>query len=183
MSMKKINNKSFTIAELLIVVAIIMVLIAIAIPILLDKVESSREAYDIHTMRQAASVVVEFAYQGVVNEETAQAAGLKWWYNGGNGTNAAGVYSPWSGTFLPIASKDVKKGYGKGTKRNTKKDYFYMGREMYKSSEDYTNAVVMVAVYPNDHIDVYWKNVKTGNYVGGQVGANDPKYSIRINLN
>jgi type II secretory pathway pseudopilin PulG len=180
--MKKINNKSFTIAELLIVVAIIMVLVAIAIPILSDKVELSREAYDIHTMRQAASVAVEFAYQGVMNEETAQSVGLKWWYNGGNGTNAAGVYDPWSGRFLPIASKDAKKGYGKGTKRNTKKDYFYMGREMYKSSEDYTNAVVMVAVYPNDHIDVYWKNVKTGNYVGGQVGANDPKYSIRINI-
>lgn len=46
----------------------------------------------------------------------------------------------------------------------------------------------MIAIYPlgnNRHVDIYWKNVtgdNTGQYVGGQVKANDPKYSIRIPL-
>ena len=43
--MKK-NNKGFTLAELLIVVAIIAVLVAIAIPIFTTQLEKSREATD-----------------------------------------------------------------------------------------------------------------------------------------
>ena len=39
------NKKGFTMAELLIVVAIIAVLVAIAIPIINSKLEKSREAY------------------------------------------------------------------------------------------------------------------------------------------
>ena len=41
------------------VVAIIAVLVAIAIPIFNKQLEKSREAYDIATMRQAASAAVE----------------------------------------------------------------------------------------------------------------------------
>lgn len=33
----------------------------------------------------------------------------------------------------------------------------------------------------NPHIDAYWKNSK-GDYIGGKYAANDPKYSIRINI-
>lgn len=51
---------------------------------------------------------------------------------------------------------------------------------------DYTNAVVMVSIYPkgnNKHIDIYWKDVKTGKYIGGNgANNNDPKYSIRFDL-
>lgn len=177
------NNKGFTLAELLITVAIIMVLIAIAIPILNNKLEISKEAYDIYIMRQAASIAVDFYYQGVEDEESTNKAGLKWWDNGLNGSNAAGVYNPGSGTFSSISSKDAKKGYGKGTKKNTNKIYTYLEDiQIYNSSEDYTNAVILVSIYPNDHIDVYWKNIKDGKYIGGQAKANDPKYSIRIDL-
>ena len=48
--MKK-NNKGFTLAELLIVVAIIAVLVAIAIPIFNSQLEKSREATDIANIR------------------------------------------------------------------------------------------------------------------------------------
>ena len=48
--MKK-NNKGFTLAELLIVVAIIAVLVAIAIPIFTSQLEKSREATDAANIR------------------------------------------------------------------------------------------------------------------------------------
>ena len=48
--MKK-NNKGFTLAELLIVVAIIAVLVAIAIPIFTSQLEKSREAVDEANLR------------------------------------------------------------------------------------------------------------------------------------
>ena len=55
--MKK-NNKGFTLAELLIVVAIIAVLVAIAIPIFTTQLEKSREATDIANVRSAYAQMV-----------------------------------------------------------------------------------------------------------------------------
>ena len=51
--MKKNNNKGFTLAELLIVVAIIAVLTAIAIPIFSAQLEKSRQATDLANVRAA----------------------------------------------------------------------------------------------------------------------------------
>lgn len=182
--MKKGNRKKgYTLAELLIVVAIIAVLVAIVIPVIRKQVEKSREAYDIYTMRQAASLATEFYYKGATTKEGAEAAGLRWWDNGGKNSNASGVYNPGSGTFSPISSKEAKKSYGKGTKVNTGAVYTYSGdRKIYAPGEDYTNAVVLVSIYPEGHIDVYWKDIKTGKYIGGQPKENEPQYSLRIDF-
>lgn len=51
--MKKKNQKGFTLAELLIVVAIIAVLVAIAIPVFTKRLEASRETTDIANLRSA----------------------------------------------------------------------------------------------------------------------------------
>ena len=51
--MKKNNKKGFTLAELLIVVAIIAVLVAIAIPVFTSQLEKSREATDKANLRSA----------------------------------------------------------------------------------------------------------------------------------
>ena len=51
--MKKTNKKGFTLAELLVVVAIIAVLVAIAIPIFTSQLEKSREATDVANIRAA----------------------------------------------------------------------------------------------------------------------------------
>ncbi len=51
--MRKNNKKGFTLAELLIVVAIIAVLVAIAIPVFTSQLEKSREATDKANLRSA----------------------------------------------------------------------------------------------------------------------------------
>ena len=58
-SMKKMNNrKGFTLAELLIVVAIIAVLVAVAIPVFTAQLEKAREATDIANVRSAYAEVM-----------------------------------------------------------------------------------------------------------------------------
>ena len=49
----KRNKKGFTLAELLIVVAIIAVLVAVAIPVFTEQLEKSREATDVANLRSA----------------------------------------------------------------------------------------------------------------------------------
>ncbi len=177
----------FTLMEMLVVVAIIGVLVVIAIPVLNAQLEKSRETYDVYTMRQAASLAVKYYYEGVRDEQSATAAKLKWNKIGGeNEHNAYGVYNPTTGELEYKGSKEAEKAYGKGTKQQTGSTYTYGDREIYRTEEDYTNAVVLVSIYPegnNKHIDVYWKNIKNGQYIGKDAGANIPKYSIRIDLN
>ena len=61
--MKK-NNKGFTLAELLIVVAIIAVLVAIAIPVFTSQLEKAREATDAANIRSAYAEVMVAAVSG-----------------------------------------------------------------------------------------------------------------------
>ena len=55
------NKKGFTLAELLIVVAIIAVLTAIAIPVFTRQLEKSRESTDLSNARAAYAEVSAFA--------------------------------------------------------------------------------------------------------------------------
>ena len=59
--MKKNNNKGFTLMEMLIVVAIIAVLVAIAIPVFTNQLEKSREATDAANIRSAYAEVMACA--------------------------------------------------------------------------------------------------------------------------
>lgn len=54
---KKLNKKGFTLAELLVVVAIIGVLVAISIPIFTTQLEKAREATDAANIRAAYAEV------------------------------------------------------------------------------------------------------------------------------
>ena len=70
---KKRNNKGFTLAELLIVVAIIAVLVAIAIPIFTNQLEKSKEATDVANIRDyyaeiSTALVGDELDYGKVNE-------------------------------------------------------------------------------------------------------------------
>ena len=70
--MKKNNKKGFTLAELLIVVAIIAVLVAIAIPVFTSQLEKSREATDLSNIRSAyAEVVTAILTDDLANSKVA----------------------------------------------------------------------------------------------------------------
>ena len=72
--MKKNNNKGFTLAELLIVVAIIAVLTAIAIPVFTQQLEKAREATDGSNIRaKYAEIMVEV----LANDTTAISSGYE----------------------------------------------------------------------------------------------------------
>ena len=61
------KNKGFTLAELLIVVAIISVLVAISIPIFSSQLEKSREATDLANVRAAYAEIMAEANTGDTN--------------------------------------------------------------------------------------------------------------------
>lgn len=65
--MKKNNKKGFTLAELLIVVAIIAVLVAISIPIFTSQLEKARDATDQANIRSAYSEVVVQVLDGTIS--------------------------------------------------------------------------------------------------------------------
>lgn len=72
----KNNRKGFTLAELLIVVAIIAVLVAIAIPVFTGQLEKAREATDAANIRSAyATLVADYLENGAaksIDVEVAQ---------------------------------------------------------------------------------------------------------------
>ena len=61
--MRRKDNKGFTLAELLIVVAIIGVLVAISIPIFSKQLEKSRDATSVANLRSAYSQAMSYAIQ------------------------------------------------------------------------------------------------------------------------
>jgi len=68
--MKIRRNKGFTLAELLIVVAIIAVLVAISIPIFNSQLEKARQAVDLSNMRSAKSAAIsEWLTSGATEEK------------------------------------------------------------------------------------------------------------------
>jgi len=67
--MKKNNNKGFTLAELLIVVAIIAVLVAIAIPIFNSQLEKAREATDVANIRDAYAEIAVAMIDGGLTKD------------------------------------------------------------------------------------------------------------------
>lgn len=71
--MKKNNKKGFTLAELLIVVAIIAVLVAIAIPVFTAQLEKSKEATDQANIRSAYAEVMTSALTDIGSTSTAGA--------------------------------------------------------------------------------------------------------------
>ena len=64
--MKKNEKKGFTLAELLIVVAIIAVLVAISIPIFNSQLEKARKAVDMQNARNIESALMAAFTDGTI---------------------------------------------------------------------------------------------------------------------
>lgn len=138
--MKKLTNKKgFTLAELLVVVAIIAVLVAVSIPIFTSKLEKAREATDIANMRAAkAAAVTEY-----LNDTVA----VTKYYDAKNGTL--------------VDAKDNITGYGKGTTANA--GTYFVGEsssttsKSYDPAESYADKVIKVSVTAEGIVTFAWE--------------------------
>jgi len=131
------NKKGFTLAELLVVVAIIAVLVAVSIPIFTAKLEKSRETTDIANMRAAkAAATVEL----LANEDSTGAT-----VSSGSKTE---YYNIETGKLVAAAPKT----YGKGTTKDGKVTY-----AGYDSTKAYTASDISVTIdYDKDTVTVGW---------------------------
>ena len=92
--MKK-NNKGFTLAELLIVVAIIAVLVAIAIPVFTGQLEKARESTDISNCRAYYSEITAALLTGDLDaaNSTTSVQGLTATSSGAKGVAAGSTFT------------------------------------------------------------------------------------------
>lgn len=110
--MKNMNKKGFTLAELLIVVAIIAVLTVVAVPIFTTQLEKSREETDIANMREAKAAAAA-AY--LADEEVKNAAGTSGTKVGpSQSATSSAVY--WDAAKGQLVADKPTTTYGKGTK-------------------------------------------------------------------
>ena len=93
--MKKNNNKGFTLAELLIVVAIITVLVAIAIPIFTGQLEKARESTDMSNCRAYYAEITAALLTGDLDaaNSTTSVQGLTATSSGAKGVAAGSTFT------------------------------------------------------------------------------------------
>lgn len=128
--MKKLTNrKGFTLAELLVVVAIVAVLVAISIPIFTSQLEKARESTDVANMRAAKAEAVS-AY---LSDEI------------------TGTYKYDADNGKLVASDAKVTGYGKGTTKDGNTKY-----GTYDSKTAYTDKVVQVVVTADGDVAITW---------------------------
>ena len=100
---KKLTKKGFTLAELLIVVAILAILVAVSIPIFTSKLHDAKDSTDLANIRAAkAAAVAEYMS---VDEPKGDAV---FWYDAKNGTVQQKTTT--------LTATTIKPGYNQCTK-------------------------------------------------------------------
>ncbi len=127
---KKLNKKGFTLAELLIVVAIIAVLVAVSVPIFSSKLEKAREATDVANMRAAKAAAAAL----YLSDESEVSKDKPYYYDADNG--------------VLKSEKTGIKGYGQGTKTEGGITY----GDYYKDTEECKGFIVEVTITPPEDI-------------------------------
>ena len=133
--MKKImkKNEGFTLAELLIVVAIIAVLVAVSIPIFTGKLEKSREATDIANLRAAKAAAVS-AYLSSDKVDGNQLGNKQ----------SADVTLYYDADAGELVSTPPTTSYGKGTTTVGDSDNTALGYDPSKAAADYVTVKIAV---------------------------------------
>ena len=98
---KKLTKKGFTLAELLIVVAILAILVAVSIPIFTGKLDDARKATDDANVRAAKAAAVA-AYMS--EADPGSAAAITYYYDAANGNVSK--------------TNNLTKGYNKAKQNN-----------------------------------------------------------------
>lgn len=128
---KKLNKKGFTLAELLIVVAIIAVLVVVSVPIFSSKLEKAREAADVANMRaaKAAAAALYLSDEGSVSKDN------PYYYDADNG--------------VLKSKKDGIKGYGQGTATQGGITY----GDYYSDNKVCKGQIITVTIIPPEKVD------------------------------
>jgi type IV pilus assembly protein PilA len=148
---KQKQNSGFTLAELLIVIAIIGVLVAVSIPIFSNQLEKSREATDMANLRSAKAAAIVAVISGEIEDGTPIKDQTNYWYN-----IQTGKYQ----------TAELASGYGKGITRG---NYYYSTKTGgansnnpygYNSGTDYSNACIEMSYEETNgvkRIRIYFK--------------------------
>ena len=78
---KRLNKKGFTLAELLIVVAIIAILVAIAVPIFTNQMKKARIARDEANVRSAKAIAINWLLSDADDAVTALSTKTSWTFD------------------------------------------------------------------------------------------------------
>lgn len=127
---KKLNKKGFTLAELLIVVAIIAVLVVVSVPIFSSKLEKAREAADVANMRAARAAAASM----YLTESSADYSDALY-YDAENG--------------VLKKEKSGINGYGQGTKTQGGVTY----GEYYKDDKECEGQIIEVTIKAPEKVD------------------------------
>ena len=150
MKRKERKENGFTLAELLIVVAIIAVLAVIAIPVFGSRLENAREETDIANMRSAKAAAVAMYLSGEdLENQTLTSTGTTCYFDAASGMLVA----------------DVPVGYGRGTATDGGCEDFYMvvnpSETVAQATYSGTSAVAVkyIKVFMNDTgtIQLVWE--------------------------
>lgn len=155
--MKKIKKKGFTIAELLVVVAIIGILVAVSIPIFTGQLEKAREATDIANLRAAKAAGIAAVISGQLEDGTKIEAGKDYWYNIDTGKYQTSQLSSGYGKGTSAGSYYYSKGE-KGS--NCNNEYGYNSTTAYKDgaiemSYEETNGTKTIRIYFKEYNKIY----------------------------
>ena len=123
------NNKGFTLAEMLIVVAIIAVLVSVAIPVFANKLEAAKEAVDVSNMRTAYGIGATMMMTGELDEETV------YYFNGAS-----------------LIAEPPGEGCGKGTTREGSKVEYLD----YNAATD-VKGLFLIAYVEDGEIRIEWQ--------------------------
>ena len=134
------NKKGFTLAELLIVVAIIGVLVAVSIPVFTSQLEKSREATDLANLRaaKAAATVAYLSEESPVWTDT----------NGNKTVNTGDMYYNTATGKIDTAGNAC----GKGTSQDGHCESTTFGTYTYASTNDVAGAKIKVSVTANGDV-------------------------------